>query len=49
MAATILFLASDEAPFISGAVIPIDGAKSSGAMPSDRYRMDFAINTTYDA
>lgn len=48
VAATILFLATDEAPFISGAAIAIDGAKSAGAMPNDRYRMDHALNTSYD-
>jgi len=34
-----LFLVSDDASFISGAVIPIDGAKTAGLMPLDRYRM----------
>lgn len=34
-----VFLASDEATFLTGAAIPIDGAKAAGIMPSARYRM----------
>ena len=34
-----LFLASDDAPFISGVKLPIDGAKAAGIMMPDRYRM----------
>ena len=33
-----LFLVSDANTYISGAVIPIDGAKTAGIMPVDRYR-----------
>lgn len=34
----VAFLASDHALSITGAVIPIDGGKTAGLMPSDRYR-----------
>jgi NAD(P)-dependent dehydrogenase (short-subunit alcohol dehydrogenase family) len=37
--AVILFVASTAASFITGAAIPVDGAKSSGLMTSDRYRV----------
>jgi NAD(P)-dependent dehydrogenase (short-subunit alcohol dehydrogenase family) len=45
VAAAVLFLASDESRFISGAALPIDGAKGAGIMPIERYRLDFAINS----
>lgn len=38
VASLVGFLASPEAAFITGAVIPIDGAKTAGLMASDRYR-----------
>ncbi|MEW2501457.1 SDR family oxidoreductase [Amycolatopsis sp. NPDC047767] len=43
VAKAILFLATDESRFINGAVLPIDGAKSAGAMPSNRYSLDFDL------
>lgn len=43
VADTVLFLASDSARFISGAAVPIDGAKAAGVMPSHRYRLDFDL------
>lgn len=44
VADAVVFLASDESRFISGAALPIDGAKAAGIMPTERYRLDFAIN-----
>ncbi len=38
VAELIVFLCSDLAPSITGAAIPIDGAKTAGLMPTDRYR-----------
>ncbi|MEC3978626.1 SDR family NAD(P)-dependent oxidoreductase [Amycolatopsis sp. H20-H5] len=43
VAKTVVFLASDEARFINGIVVPIDGAKSAGAMPGNRYSLDFEL------
>jgi hypothetical protein len=34
----VVFLASDESRFITGAAIPIDGGKAAGVLPNDRYR-----------
>jgi NAD(P)-dependent dehydrogenase (short-subunit alcohol dehydrogenase family) len=48
VAAAVVFLASDESPFINGVALPIDGAKSAGQLTADRYRTDFTINTSYD-
>lgn len=48
VAAAVVFLASDESPAINGIALPIDGAKSSGVMSGDRYRLDFDLNTSYD-
>jgi NAD(P)-dependent dehydrogenase (short-subunit alcohol dehydrogenase family) len=39
-----LFLASNESSFISGVGLAVDGAKAAGTMPTERYRLDFAIN-----
>lgn len=38
VAGLVLYLASPEAAFITGAAIPIDGGKSAGLMTIDRYR-----------
>jgi NAD(P)-dependent dehydrogenase (short-subunit alcohol dehydrogenase family) len=38
VAELICFLASDDAASITGAAIPIDGAKTAGLMPTERYR-----------
>ena len=48
VASAVVFLASDESPAINGIALPIDGAKSSGVMSGDRYRLDFELNTSYD-
>jgi NAD(P)-dependent dehydrogenase (short-subunit alcohol dehydrogenase family) len=45
VASAALFLASDESTFINGVGLPVDGAKAAGVMPSDRYRLDFVINS----
>lgn len=42
VAALAVLLASDEAAFICGAVVPIDGAKSAGTMPNERYDLEFS-------
>ncbi|WP_410620745.1 SDR family NAD(P)-dependent oxidoreductase [Amycolatopsis sp. cmx-8-4] len=39
----VVFLASDESRFINGVVLPIDGAKAAGAMPGNRYSLDFEL------
>jgi NAD(P)-dependent dehydrogenase (short-subunit alcohol dehydrogenase family) len=39
VANSVVFLASDEATFLTGAAIPIDGGKAAGIMPASRYRM----------
>jgi hypothetical protein len=39
----VVFLASDESRFINGIVVPIDGAKAAGAMPGNRYSLDFEL------
>ncbi len=39
VANTAVFLASDESRFLTGAAIPIDGAKTAGTMSADRYRL----------
>jgi len=38
VAGLVAYLASPEAAFVTGAAIPIDGAKSAGLMTIDRYR-----------
>jgi NAD(P)-dependent dehydrogenase (short-subunit alcohol dehydrogenase family) len=43
VAKAVVFLASDESRFINGIALPIDGAKSAGAMPADRYSLDFEL------
>lgn len=43
VAAAVVYLTSDVARFVNGVILPIDGAKSAGVMPSDRYRLDFDI------
>jgi NAD(P)-dependent dehydrogenase (short-subunit alcohol dehydrogenase family) len=40
VAQAVVFLASDESAFITGAAIPVDGGKAAGVMPNDRYRVD---------
>lgn len=43
VAKAVVFLASDESRFINGIVVPIDGAKAAGAMPGNRYSLDFEL------
>lgn len=43
VAKTVVFLASDEARFINGVALAIDGAKSAGALTPDRYSLDFDL------
>ncbi|MBE1501252.1 NAD(P)-dependent dehydrogenase (short-subunit alcohol dehydrogenase family) [Amycolatopsis lexingtonensis] len=43
VAKAVVFLASDESKFINGVVLPIDGAKAAGAMPGNRYSLDFDL------
>lgn len=43
VARAALFLASDEASFVSGVGLAVDGAKSAGVFNLDRYRLDFAL------
>jgi meso-butanediol dehydrogenase/(S,S)-butanediol dehydrogenase/diacetyl reductase len=38
-----LFLVSDEASFITGVGLAVDGGKSAGVFKADRYRLDFAL------
>ena len=38
IAELVAYLASDRAAFITGAAVPIDGGKTSGLMPVERYR-----------
>ncbi len=38
VARLVMYLVSDEASFVTGAAIPIDGAKTAGLMAIDRYR-----------
>ncbi|GAA1961329.1 SDR family oxidoreductase [Amycolatopsis minnesotensis] len=43
VAKAVVFLASDESRFVNGVVLPIDGAKAAGAMPGNRYSLDFEL------
>jgi NAD(P)-dependent dehydrogenase (short-subunit alcohol dehydrogenase family) len=45
VASAALFLASGESTFINGVGLAVDGAKAAGVMPTDRYRLDFVINS----
>ena len=44
VAKTVVFLAGDEARFINGIALAIDGAKSAGVMRADRYSLDFHMS-----
>jgi NAD(P)-dependent dehydrogenase (short-subunit alcohol dehydrogenase family) len=43
VASAALFLVSDEASFISGVGLAVDGAKAAGVFNPDRYRLDFEL------
>ncbi|WP_170220774.1 SDR family NAD(P)-dependent oxidoreductase [Amycolatopsis cihanbeyliensis] len=43
VAKAVVFLACDESRFVNGVSLPVDGAKSAGAMPSERYSLDFEL------
>lgn len=43
VAQAVVFLASDESAFITGAAIPVDGGKAAGVMPTDRYRINVPV------
>ncbi|GHH15974.1 SDR family NAD(P)-dependent oxidoreductase [Amycolatopsis oliviviridis] len=43
VAKAVVFLASEESRFINGVALPIDGAKAAGAMPGNRYSLDFEL------
>ncbi|GAB3133122.1 SDR family oxidoreductase [Amycolatopsis stemonae] len=43
VAKAVVFLASDESRFVNGVVLPVDGAKAAGAMPGNRYSLDFEL------
>jgi NAD(P)-dependent dehydrogenase (short-subunit alcohol dehydrogenase family) len=43
VAKAVVFLASDESRFINGVALPIDGAKAAGALPGNRYSLDFEL------
>jgi len=43
VATAALFLVSDDASFVSGVGLAVDGAKAAGVFNADRYRMDFAL------
>ncbi|MGE0217902.1 SDR family NAD(P)-dependent oxidoreductase [Mycolicibacterium sp.] len=44
VANAVVFLASDETPFINGVALAVDGAKSAGALSADRYSLDFTLS-----
>lgn len=43
VANAVLFLASDEASFVNGVALAVDGAKAAGLMKSGRFSMDFDL------
>lgn len=43
VAQAVVFLASDESAFITGAAIPVDGGKAAGVMPNDRYQINLPM------
>ena len=45
VARAALFLASDDASFVSGVGLAVDGAKAAGVFNADRYRLDFDLLT----
>ncbi|WP_037600684.1 SDR family NAD(P)-dependent oxidoreductase [Streptacidiphilus rugosus] len=49
VAKAVVFLASDESRFVNGIALAVDGAKAAGAMPANRYALDFELGIDRDA
>lgn len=45
VAAVVVFLASEDASYVTGQVIAIDGGRTAGVMPGNRYRTDHLEET----
>ena len=43
VANAVVYLAGDQSAQVTGVVLPIDGAKAAGAMPANRYALDFEL------
>jgi NAD(P)-dependent dehydrogenase (short-subunit alcohol dehydrogenase family) len=44
VAATVLWLCSDQSSFVTGATVPIDGGQSAGSKPPQMYRQGQSMN-----
>jgi NAD(P)-dependent dehydrogenase (short-subunit alcohol dehydrogenase family) len=45
VAATVLWLCSDQASFVTGITVPIDGGQSAGVKPPQMYRQGQPMTT----